>query len=286
MARTYTEIQALVRDWSNRDPEALPDTIIQDGLRWAADKCYRYLRVPSLEFTRTFTIETTDITQNANSTGLPEIIMPVPQDLIEVVYIRNMRDDQVLEEKLDNRTYYQIYANRTTASYWSRIGNNFSLTGFFQLGDVLEIHYYRRLPALNAMYIPTAATFNIDSSVLINPVLATDQTTVSQDGVLWFPMGTTVDNVYSAMAVDNRTDDNPIGIMFTGMEVEHWLRDENERILTFGALAECFAYLQEDDQAQKYLQLFRQEIDELNSEEGMRVASGGNIKTNYNSILI
>ena len=49
MATTYDDMIALVRGWSNRDVEALPDMIIQDSLRWAADKAYRRLRIPPLE---------------------------------------------------------------------------------------------------------------------------------------------------------------------------------------------------------------------------------------------
>ena len=71
-----------------------------------------------------------------------------------------------------------------------------------------------------------------------------------------------------------------------GTLTPNWLRDENERILLFGALAEAFAYLGEDDMQAKYLQMYQQEIDELNKEEGQRRASGGNVQVHYNSGLI
>ena len=74
----------------------------------------------------------------------------------------------------------------------------------------------------------------------------------------------------------------PAGSTLVGQEVPHWLRDENQRIILFGALAECFAYLQEDDQAQKYGTLFYDEIRELNDEDKMRDASGGNVQINFN----
>ena len=66
-----------------------------------------------------------------------------------------------------------------------------------------------------------------------------------------------------------------------GDEVPNWFKDENEKIALYGALAECFAYLQEDDQAGKYTQLMQQEIAELNEEDRMRDSSGGNIQTQY-----
>lgn len=66
----------------------------------------------------------------------------------------------------------------------------------------------------------------------------------------------------------------------------NWLRDENERIVLFGALAEAFAYLGEEDMQAKYTQMFQQEINELNAEESRRKASGGNTTIQYSSCLI
>ena len=51
MARTYSELISLVRNWSNRDTEVLPNSIIADTLRYAADKAYRHLRIAPLEHT-------------------------------------------------------------------------------------------------------------------------------------------------------------------------------------------------------------------------------------------
>ena len=51
---TYANFTALVRDWSNKDSSVLSDTRIQDCLRYAADKCYRNLRVAALENTITY----------------------------------------------------------------------------------------------------------------------------------------------------------------------------------------------------------------------------------------
>ena len=75
---------------------------------------------------------------------------------------------------------------------------------------------------------------------------------------------------------------DPDGTVYYGDYVPNWLRDQNERVLLMGALAEVFFYLQEDDEAQKYAALFLQEIQELNDEDRMRHASGGNIQVNFN----
>ena len=49
--RSYDSLVTLVRNWANRDAQALPDAIIQDALRYAVDKAYRTLRIPPLEHT-------------------------------------------------------------------------------------------------------------------------------------------------------------------------------------------------------------------------------------------
>lgn len=67
-----------------------------------------------------------------------------------------------------------------------------------------------------------------------------------------------------------------------GTLVPNWLRDSNERVLIYGALAQIFGYVQEDDQAAKYLQAFNAEIAELNDEDAKRNASGGNLQVNFN----
>ena len=75
---------------------------------------------------------------------------------------------------------------------------------------------------------------------------------------------------------------NTSSTLFIGNEIPNWLRDQNERVILMGALAEIFSFTQEDDQAQKYLSLFMSEIKELNDEDATRNASGGNLQVNFN----
>ena len=81
---------------------------------------------------------------------------------------------------------------------------------------------------------------------------------------------------------DNTIPSTREALYFTGNEIQHWLRDENERIVLFGALAEAFAYLQEEDMHQKYKQMFTEQIALINGEEKMRVARGGNLSVSFN----
>ena len=81
-------------------------------------------------------------------------------------------------------------------------------------------------------------------------------------------------------ALDAREDDAP------DTNTPNWLRDENEKIILFGALAEAFDYLDEPEQAGKYREKFYKEIQALNTEETMRKSRGGNVQIHYNAPLI
>ena len=229
-----TDGTGLIRDWSNRDAEILPQSVIATALDWAADRIYKTLRIPPLEYTRTFTVEESDLNDTYSGVG-HLFTMPAPSDMIELIYLRRTvrrnqgTDNTTFNYRLDNRTLLDSYAERQFNSF-TRVGNDFILYGDIGAGDIIEIHYYRRLPGLDATYAGTSE---------------------------------------NAAA-------NLVG------EAPHWLRDENERILLYGALIEVFNYLNEPESMSRYVELFDQEIQRLNSEEMMRDARGGNIKVSYN----
>ena len=510
---TSPNYQGLILGWANRDDDALPVGIRRDVLRWAADQCYSLLKVPPLELTRTFTITESDFAEDPAAFNGRELIMPVPNDLIQVVYIRSNRNSCVFEEKLDNRTFFQREAEKKSSAWWTRVGNNFHLQtiGYgLRVGDEITIHYYRRLPAMDARYLPSAANFNAQTSVgqlmvqqptpAIDPIISGDTEaaaiarflaipgngvlyfeefypitienfnmgdrivpvaagTAGIDGSLWFhdevvdwpvnidnwnmqgrenndriswapegspftgslwfdpneetddlqvpsgnnqvftnevvlggtsgitrvarvrqgtetelnlgtdyilelrddgrvnvifsgtvstadiylvsynarPLNPLFQTAFADNSTGMRTEFNFLGhlnlaevvpgirvsdtssiyfnqqVFFTGdreftstpvpgdntaftdstgmhsapfyyrgNEIAHWLRDENERIVLFGALAEAFAYLQEDTMQQKYSQMFVDQINLINREETMRKALGGNVQTTFN----
>ena len=578
--RSYDSLVTLVRNWANRDAQALPDAIIQDALRYAVDKAYRTLRIPPLEHTAIWTnypgmytyTDSADVevpidildaaalatAQEANPGGTyvgalddatagagnvyqSNTCIEVPPDLIEFIHIRGTDENglttRVFNEKSDIRSYWDINnGHYNQAAFWSRQGDSVVISpsfaniarGFYGGGagseTRIEMYYYRRLPALNAVFEVTPNNFNSQVLMYADPqptgsdiatFLATegngvlyfdmhfpvnvdeflmgDLTAVSaqaldidgslwfqedrvawpvtaenwnvagggrlqydstrvNSGVLWFdpqqealshagPVGTNQitisvsdqpvdpatgqvrpeavtqvqrvregvttnldisfidtepgdDGVYvflsgnnislafnptvrpedtyivtfwarpanpggiepgvidlRATAFDNEVDTaQPIpgvrtafhferltdtdsvntgtfttadvsdvqtsvfnrqvffmgnaefhgrpvpmeqtaydnnetstrqAVYYSGTSVPNWFKDENEKIVLYGALAECFAYLQEDDQAGKYIQLMMKEIEELNEEDRMRDASGGNIQTQY-----
>ena len=288
MARTYTDFVALVRNWSNKDSAVLSDAIIQDCLRYAADKAYRKLRVIALE--NTITYNSTDLiaaTTAGNNLVPSKTEITVPSDLIEFIEIREVdaagQSTRVFNEKTDLRTFNDWTASKYNYSaFWSRKGNTVMLSPGFRDGttsstaDKIELHYYRRLPALDALYnvTPTNYTAGLLDSTLLGVPGAVE---------LWFSTVGGVVTPYATQAEAIAAGGTVTSAYYIGQLAYNWLRDDNERILLMGSLGEIFAYLQDDDQAQKYFMMFGQEIDELNDEDNKRSASGGNLQMSYSA---
>tara|TARA_Y100000766_G_scaffold35437_1_gene25264 strand:- start:23458 stop:24333 length:876 start_codon:yes stop_codon:yes gene_type:complete len=283
---TYANFTALVRDWSNKDSSVLSDTRIQDCLRYAADKCYRNLRVAALENTITYNSTALNAATTAANTFLPsQTDLTLPTDLIEFIQIREIdsagRTCRVFNEKTDLRTFNDWSALKTSyIGYFSRQGNTLLLApGFGQANslstaDKIELHYYRRLPALNALYDVTPSNYAAGFLTQDNAAAIS----------LFFVNGDT-NTAYATQAeattAAGGNQGNTNNAKYKGNEAANWLRDENERVLLMGALAEVFYYLQDDDQGVKYKKLFDQEIFELNDEDSKRNAAGGNVQVNF-----
>ena len=299
MSRTYTQLIDLVRRWSNRDLEVLPNTIVADAVRYAADKAYRTLRVPPLEHTVIYdsaALVAASTSTNNRFSSVTELA--IPTDLVEFIQIRGVdsqgRTTRMFNEKADVRTFNDIYAERyNDAAVWTRQGNcillapavgnagtNYGSTGVGQ-EETIELYYYRRLPALHARFDVSAANANLNLNTTTMPTL--DPTGISSltdmNALEYIPSGTLniADGMYSDPAMGTTGT-----VTVYGEPVPNWLRDENERVVLMGALAELFFYLQENEEANKYAQLFSQEIAELNNEDQMRNASGGNVQVNFN----
>ena len=288
-------VKGMIRDWANREPDVLPVARTQEAARWAADRAYRKLRVPPLELTRTYTItEDDDIIEDPRGNGGNVFRLPIPEDLIEVIYLADTEGGVVYNEKVDTRTFKDARAETKEFYHYTRIGNYFELHGRFNNSSEremqIDIHYYRRLPALNSVYVVTAANFNgqgelgeiltLDTGSATRTATA-DDLDVHVTGVLWFPSTVTTPTINDT-AMDAPTTVGDRGFTFTGEQSDHWLRQENERILLFGALSEVFKRLQEPSEVAMYEQLFLEEIEELNKEERMRRCLGGNPTISFN----
>lgn len=171
----------------------------------------------------------------------------------------NAYRDTVYNERADAKTFYDFNDTDGYSNYFTRKGGSILAAGKAAVGDVLELFYYRRLPALDArVTLPTTLTL-----LEAQADTATYQTITSTQ--------------YDALTnLEQRTyqllDTHYVRYI---LEVSNWLKDHNERILLFGALHRVFDFLQEEDQSAKYRSRFIESITELNTEEKKRKMSAG-----------
>ena len=282
----YTDLRDKIRAWSNRtNTNVLSDVRIQEFMKYAADKAYRKLRVAALENTITYnSTALTAATTSANNLLPSQTELTLPSDLIEFIQIREIdsagQTCRVFNEKTDLRTFNDWSSLKTSyIGYFSRQGLTLLLApGFGQANsistaDKIELHYYRRLPALDALYDVTPANYAAGFLTQDNAAAVS----------LFFVNGN--NNIaYATQSEATAADTGNAGTnnaKYKGNLAANWLRDENERIIIMGALTEVFYYLQEDDQAVKYKKLFEEEIFELNDEDTKRNAAGGNVQVNF-----
>jgi len=290
MALTYQQLIDKVRNWSNRDEATVSDAIIGDCLKYAADKAYKKLRVPPLENVATYdgaSLVSATTSSNQLNGSITEIQLPF--DLVEFIQIRevdaNGTSTRVFNEKVDIRTFNDVLAEKYTGyNYWARQQNVILLTpGYGQGGtsgsaSAIELYYYRNLPALDALYAVTVLNYVAGFLTTVGAGAG-----INNSALLYFNSNTGV-TAYATAATAQAAD--PAGTVtstyYMGTLVPNWLRDSNERVLIYGALTQIFGYVQEDEQAAKYLQAFNAEIAELNDEDAKRNASGGNLQVNFN----
>ena len=243
---TYTEMVQMVRDWSNRDEDVLTSANIKTFINFAADNVYRDLRIAPLEFTYIYPTQVI-------AEGVDRNTLAIPSDAIEFIQLRRKDPNShtgytVYSAKSDIRSFYQEYTTKYDDHFYTRERGNLVLYPNLKDSEDYELFYYRRLPEQDARYATGTKV----------PISAADK----------------------AADPDLPDTDNWFGL------VPNWLRDENEKLILFGALAEAFTYLDEPDQAQKYASRFDQELRNLNDEENQRKYMGGNVQLHYQSFLI
>lgn len=115
--------------------------------------------------------------------------------------------------------------------------------------------------------------------------VATNDADYPAEGPNVFTRDPTLEDQIFEVSSSDATTALPQGF-YLGKLAANWLRDSNEKIILYGALAEVFTYVNEPAQAQLYLAKFNSEIDSLNAEDDSRNYSGGNITAHYDSHLI
>jgi hypothetical protein len=243
----YDALVTKIRTWVNRDSNVITDALISDFLDYSADLCYRKLRVPPLEYTHTYPVITA-------LSGLDETEISVPTDLSEFIQFRKTDADgnsYVFDERTSILAMQDKDYNKQAESF-ARKGDTLVFYPAAKVGDIYELYYYRRLSDINAVY-----TVNEVNRLAGLTTISTSGTT----GAVETPIGS--------------------GNYYVGNEVPNWLRDENERILMWGAVAYAFDYVGEDERAAKFNAQQLQGILELNDEEILRKVRGGQYRQTF-----
>lgn len=280
----YDALKLKVRDWSNRREAAtIPESVIEDCLKYGNDDIYRTLRIPQLEYTATFTV-TAD-----NNAEVQYSSFDVPEDLIEFIYLTK-RDsstnkvDHMYNQVNDIRTFLDPYADQYNHFRYVWKDFKFLVHPKLNVGDRLELHYYRRLGQLDALYSVVPENWSADYSDSTQPLL---ELVVSGGTTMYKVAGGTTDAIFSTeteadtYAVTN--GGTVIAVMFVGREAWNWIRDANERLCIFSALRHIGAYLRDDAMENKYESTAEKTITALNREEKFRRAKGGNVQINVNT---
>jgi hypothetical protein len=281
----YDAFQEKVRDWANkRDSATVPISTLQDCIRYGLDEIYKDLRVPQLEQTTTFTV-------TADENGNPKFTtLDVPEDLIEFIYVAKVDSDGKIEWTYDNLTDIRSFLNPFAENYsthrWTQRGLEFLLTPQLEVGDLIQLHYYRRLPPLDATYTVVPANYDISLADGAQPYLF-----VSTDATLYTPLyfvrGGAVDAVFATNAEATAYQATNGGTVTTanyeGLEAYNWLRDANERMVLYASLSQIGAYLDLPEMEKRYETRATGLVAGLNNEERKRKARGGNVQVNVNT---
>jgi len=295
----FDALVAKVRDWSNKpEVNTIPDSVIQDCLKYSADESYRVLRIPPLEETTRYVV-TADDNSGENSAGLPYgnafTSFYIPEDLTQFVYIRTIAQEntgtsystfpsnvsKVFNEVTDSRTFFDLYSEKYSVYNWMWQDNKIFIHPQLAVGAIVEIHYYKRLPSLNATYNVVPINYVIGLTDEQQPYLSL---VVSGGTNLYFSTllgGAT--QCFATYAEAEAYATPVVTKMYTGNEVSNWLRDQNERLLIWGGLYNLGAYLFDDKMEQRYQTKFNDNLFSLNKEEKWRRASGGNVQVNFNT---
>lgn len=293
----YDAIVAKVRDWSaKRDAGTLPDSIIQSCLQYGMDDIYRTLRIPQLEYSVEYTVDAAD-----NETSDLYTTLEIPEDLIEFIYLRSFDPSRPKDPGInydhvtDVRTFMNPYAERYSRYNYTWKELKILAEPQLQVGMKVELHYYRRLAKLDALYSVSAINYDFAYSDIEQPLLllliapdpGTDLYKVTSTGNPAYP-----DAIFDTLAESNAYVTAAGGgtqetVRFEGKEAWNWLRDAHEQIVLNAALKHVCVYMKDQSDSELYGKRMQDNIDLLNNEERFRRARGGNhcINVNTNGLI-
>lgn len=281
----YDALKLKVRDWSNRREAAVvPESVLEDCLQYGCDDIYRFLRIPQLETTLRITVDAN------NNTNEKYSVFQVPEDLIEFIYLAK-KDDQkeqfdiIYNQVNDVRTFLDPYSEQYNRNRYVWKDLTFLVHPKLEVGDVVELHYYRRLGQLDALYSVIPENWDKGFADDEQPLL--ELSTPELGEPLW--KAGTGENVAMFMTLAEANawaatyGGTPTAVFFLGKEAWNWLRDANEKIVIYAGLKHIGLYLNDEAMEKKYETEMMKIIDSNNREDKYRKAKGGNVQINVNT---
>ena len=266
----YTRFVDMIHSYTNRDQTVLPNDLIKSFTDMATDDVYRSLRIPPLEATFTYD----PLLADGNLVG-------IPGDAIEFIQLRKLDSDtlkvkEVYNARSDIRSFYIDNMTKYDGNYYTREVNDLIVYPDMKSGDVMQLHYYKRLPSVYARYSLTAE--NVALGLLYTGVSQSDvqnQVEVAEPGAF-----VADPDLLSSIVEYSGDAEIPAG-WYVGTLAGNWMRDENLKMLLYGTQAEAYIYLKDAEKAQQFFALRDQEIEDLNTEAKLRSVRGGVAQTHY-----
>ena len=266
----YTRFVDMIHSYTNRDQTVLPNDLIKSFTDMATDDVYRSLRIPPLEATFTYD----PLIADGNLIG-------IPGDAIEFIQLRKVdgttgKVTDVYNARSDIRSFYIDNMSKYDGNYYTREVNDLIVHPEMKTGDVMQLHYYKRLPSVYARYSLTA------ENVALGLMYTGASQSIVQDLVEAAETGAfTADPDLLNSIVEYAGDAEIPAGWYVGTLAGNWMRDENLKMLLYGTQAEAYIYLKDAEKAQQFFALRDQEIEDLNTEARLRSVRGGVAQTHY-----
>lgn len=266
----YTRFVDMIHTYTNRDATVLPNDLIKNFADFASDDIYRQLRIPPLEATFTYDA----LVEDTDKIG-------IPGDAIEFIQLRKLDEDSnvdvVYNARSDIRSFYIDEMTKYSGYYYTREVNDLLIYPELAVGDVMQLHYYKRLPSIYARY-----TVNAENNALnLLYFNATSAAALQADVEVAEPGAFEADPDLLSSFVEISGDPELADGWYVGSLAGNWLRDENLKLLLYGTQAEAYIYLKDEEKAVAMKTLLQEEIDELNTEARLRAVRGGVAQTHY-----
>lgn len=266
----YTRFVDMIHTYTNRDATVLPNDLIKNFADFASDDIYRQLRIPPLEATFTYDALVADTDK-----------IGIPGDAIEFIQLRKLDSDSnvdvVYNARSDIRSFYIDEMTKYSGYYYTREVNDLLIYPELAVGDVMQLHYYKRLPSIYARY-----TVNAENNALgLLYYNATSAAALQAEVEVAEPGAFEADPDLLSTFVEISGDPELADGWYVGSLAGNWLRDENLKLLLYGTQAEAYIYLKDEEKAVAMKTLLQEEIDELNTEARLRAVRGGVAQTHY-----